>query len=51
MYHKCIELLYKVISNDKIKNSLTLDVLFSFMSNNKNDIGDKAFLGIFNSKL
>ena len=37
MYHKCIELLYKVISNDKIENGLTLDALFSFMSNNKNE--------------
>ena len=95
MYHKCIELLYKVISNDKIENGLTLDALFSFMSNNKNektsqiiirnkndyirkivtdcllktsginnknkqkvidffesnDIGDEAFLGIFNYML
>ena len=95
MYHKCIELLYKVISNDKIENGLTLDALFSFMSNNinektsaiiirnkndyirkivtdcllktsginnknkqkvidffvNNDIGDEAFLGIFNYML
>ena len=95
MYHKCIELLYKVISNDKIENGLTLDALISFMSNNKNektsqiiirnkndyirkivtdcllktsginnknkqkvidffesnDIGDEAFLGIFNYML
>ena len=95
MYHKCIELLYKVISNDKIENGLTLDALFAFMSNNKNektsqiiirnkndyirkivtdcllktsginnknkqkvidffennDIGDEAFLGIFNYML
>ena len=95
MYHKCIELLYKVISNDKVENGLTLDALFSFMSNNKNektstiiirnkndyirkivtdcllrtsginnknkqkvidffesnDIGDEAFLGIFNYML
>ena len=95
MYHKCIELLFKVISNDKIENGLTLDALFSFMSNNKNektsgiiirnkndyirkivtdcllktsginnknkqkvidffesyDIGDEAFLGIFNYML
>ena len=95
MYNKCIELLYLVISNDKIENGLTLDALFSFMSNNKNektsqiiirnkndyirkivtdcllktsginnknkqkvidffennDIGDEAFLGIFNYML
>ena len=37
MYHKCIELLYKVISNDKIENGLTLDALISFMTNNKNE--------------
>ena len=37
MYHKCIELLYKVISNDKIENGLTLDALLSFMTNNKNE--------------
>ena len=37
MYHKFIELLYKIISNDKKENDLTLDALFSFMSNNKNE--------------
>ena len=41
----------KIISHDKIKNSLTIDALFLFMSNNKNDIGDEAFLGIFNYML
>ena len=68
MYHKCIELLYLVISNDKIENGLTLDALVTDCLlktsgiNNKNkqkvidffennDIGDEAFLGIFNYML
>ena len=95
MYHKCIELLYEVISNDKVENGLTLDALIAFLTNNKNeksssliirnkndyirkivtdcllktsginnknkqkvidffasnDIGDEAFLGIFNYML